>query len=219
MKRLGLLVACLLLVAISNPGICTAQQEVAAAPTGLRAFDYVGRVIQQGDDFHTFGYLTYIRGLDDALLFSDPEHRNEKTARFTFYSKTKLTSRAVVGNLFNVNLSGGLIVYVREPQPQATFEGAEAYKHFQATPIAFNEVHGQSIITITTPNGGINTAHLEGKQLQTPAFSIGGKTYRFGRADNYFKYSHTGAGKRTKPEPIEAEIWIAGQAVSHGRAK
>src|SRR5262245_6495778 len=66
------------------PGM-SAAGEVGVTQVGKIAYEFVGRIDQDGFNFVSYGYLTYVDGLPGSVLFADPVNHNEATARITYY--------------------------------------------------------------------------------------------------------------------------------------
>ena len=102
--------------------------------------------------FEAFGYLTHISGLPAASLFSHPAPRDETTARSTFYARTRLISRAVVANIFNVT-SGGRARFYLDRSPDGDFDRPASFR--DGTRIAAERMRFQTILNVQAPNSGI----------------------------------------------------------------
>jgi hypothetical protein len=190
-----------------------APQEVAAAPGGQNALEYVGKVDQDDRAFVAYGYLTHIDGLADSQLFSDPNNRNEATARFTYSATATMTGRSIIENIFAVNAAGILTVYFNQA-PKGDFKDPKTFASGVA--IASYDFRAQSIINVTSPNTGLNTAIIEATQQNASAFKLENAEYVFGHPKLLHRYSHTGFGKRSNAEPPRAVIVVAGYAVVAG---
>lgn len=66
--------------------------EVGTGLPGLNLYEFVGRVDQAGVAFTGYGYLSYLRGMDNSQIFSNPLNPSEGTAHFTYYATATLTS-------------------------------------------------------------------------------------------------------------------------------
>lgn len=218
-RSMKFLLACALLVAFvlvaDSANGQTRYQLVGVAPTGQVAFEYVGIVHQDGVDFEAYGYFTHIRGLPDESLFFDAAKRDEKNARFTFHGRSKMTGRSIVQKVFNVNTKGELVVYVRPRSMEAATMG-QGIEFSVGSKVAAFAFRGQSVIAVTSPDQGINTAVLEAKQLKEgrSVFKSGQKDYVFGLPDSLVTFNHVGHGVRSQAEPPIARISIAGRGVS-----
>jgi hypothetical protein len=200
------------LTAVRSP-VKAAAQEVGAPTGGQNALEYVGKVDQDDRAFVSYGYLTHIDGLSDNLLFTDPNSRTEATARFTFSATATMTGRSIIENIFAVNAAGTLTVYFNEA-PKGDFKDPKTFASGVA--IASYEIRAQSIINVTAPNTGLNTAILEATQQNASGFKLDNAEYVFGRPKMLHRYAHTGFGKRSNAEPPRAVIVIAGYAVVAG---
>ena len=192
-------------------------QQVGIASDGKVAFEYIGVVKQNGFDFTTFGYFTRIHGVPDSLLFFAGAQRDHRNARFTFLSESKMVSRSIVNKVFSLGIEGNMVVYIRRgTEKEANLEDAKGFD--VGDPIATMDVRGQSVISVTAPNVGVNSAVLELKQTkeQWKGFTDGKGNYTFGQPNSEFRLNHIGHGERLQPEPPIATITIAGHAVSVG---
>lgn len=199
-----------------GPLCATPPTEVGVAPAGGTACEYVGVVSQDDAKFIVFGYLTKVRGLDDRVLFTDAEDRNEKTARFTFYSESKMTGRSLLGNLFVVQAAGTLTIYSRPDGNAAADFEKPSFADFRGTPVAFFKTEGQSTVIVTQPQRGLNMANFTVKQVAANPFETAGGPYQFGGEGREYRFSHSGAGEREPGEPVKATLWIAGHAIAVG---
>ncbi len=215
-SRLGLGVAVVLVA--SSVGIASTQAAgpvtvVGVVPVGQTAQEFVGRVHQEGSTFTQYGYLTHVAGIPDALLFSDPNFRDESHARITFYSKTTLTSRSVIDTLFALNTAGDTRLYFQtNPNRKPTDAGSFA----QGAQIATYTVRVHDILNVQAPNVGIATASESLVQRLVKAFTLRGKQYRLGRTGLHQRLSATGEGKRSSVSPLVSDIIIAGDVVVTG---
>src|SRR5438128_1554415 len=80
-------------------------------PQGTRAFELIGQVDQNGEDFAGYGYLTHVAGLPDDQLFTGQGVHSEASARLTFYGPAKQTARSVISNVIVIDAVGTLQFY------------------------------------------------------------------------------------------------------------
>lgn len=193
----------------------TSFERLGPGPEGKPAFSYIGVVKQNGETFTTFGYLTHLNGLPNELLFFDAGERDHRNARFTFYSRTKMTSKSVLNKVFSLGVEGQLNLYLRSTPVEDA--DTSQVRGFQAgTQVASMRIRGQSVVAVTTPNSGINSATLQ--LTQTPnvwgGFSIEDRGFTFGRPGSQMQMTHIGRGEKTQDAPVIASITIAGAATT-----
>ena len=202
----------------SSLGIAASQaagpvRAIGVVPVGETAQEFVGRVHQEGVAFTQYGYLTHVAGIPDALLFSDPNFRDESHARITFYSKTTLTARSVIDTVFSLNTAGDTRLYFQaNPNRQPT----DATAFAQGVQIANYTVRVHDILNVQAPNVGIATASESLVQHLSKAFTLQGKRYRLGRVGLRQRLTATGEGKRSSLSPLVSDIVIAGDVVVTG---
>src|SRR5262249_26966825 len=89
-------------------------QEVGVAPNGANALELIGKIDQNALAFNGYGYVTYISGIPDDQMFSDPINHNETTAHFTFASTGTASARSVLETIFVLNGTGTTTIYYNE---------------------------------------------------------------------------------------------------------
>jgi hypothetical protein len=210
------LVAALVLTALLTAALISAvwqtssaatSAEIGVAPTGQNSVEYVGIVDQNGANFTAYGYLTYIAGITDTLLFSDPLSRTESTARFTFYGTATMTARSVVNNAFNLNADGQLTFYYDEDQG-ADFGDPTSFMRGAA--VADAAARFQNVLMVTAPNTGIANGVAELHQTAATSFVLAGQSYQLGRNSLDHRFEFDGFGTRLEPVAPRALIVIAG---------
>lgn len=180
--------------------------EVGVAPLGRNAVEFVGIVDQNGLDFTYYGYLTYIAGITNTLLFRDPISHTEGTARFTFYGNATLTGRAIVNNLFNLNATGTITYFFDENQG-ADFADPASFTRGAA--IASATTRFQNVLVVTAPNTGIANGVAELTQTSSAPFELAGQSYQLGRNLMEQRFTYNGFGTRLEPTAPRAVIVIA----------
>lgn len=213
---LGVLLLTLLLFLIgwSLMPVGAATPEVGIAPAAHNAYEFVGRIDQDGFNFTGYGYLTYIRGLDNSQLFTNPITPTEGTAHFTFFATATLTSRAIISNIFVIDSLGPMTFYYQS-NPQADFNNPTSFA--SGTPIATASVRFHNILNVQGPNQGIATNIGEVTQFTATPFTLGQETYQLGRAGLLHRLSATGQGTRTDPVIPRSFVLFAGNAVTIGQ--
>jgi hypothetical protein len=219
------LLLALLLVA-SSSGHTHALGRVATAPAaastvevgtglpGLNLYEFVGRVDQAGVAFTGYGYLSYVKGMDNSQIFSNPLNPSEGTAHFTYYATATLTSRAVISSIFAID-SVGPITFYYQPTPSAAFDNPASFA--AGTPIATGVIRYQSILNVQAPNQGISDGIGEFVQATAGPFSIGGTTYQFGQAGMVERMTTFGQGTRLDALLPKSFVVLSGNAVDTGQ--
>src|SRR3954451_17664522 len=114
-----LLAALLFATALGAPRTATMPDSAAAAAAGevgspqlgKIAYEFVGRIDQDGPNFVSYGYLTHVDGLPESVLFADPVNHSETTARITYYATGTLTARSVISGVTELNALGATRFY------------------------------------------------------------------------------------------------------------
>jgi hypothetical protein len=215
------LIAVTLLLVVA--GFALNRQSTAAAPAnievgtalGLTATEFVGREDQNGANFIAYGYLTYVHGLTDTLLFSstNPLLNNETTARLTYYATASLTARSVISSVFTVN-SIGTVIYYFNQTPNGDFSNPNSFA--SGVPIVTGTVRYQDILNVQAPNLGIATGTGEFTQVGIAPFTVGGQTFQLGRVGIQERIFTTGEGTRTDPITPKSFVVQAGNAFVTG---
>lgn len=211
--RFPLVVALLIAAGLATVFFASAWQstsaataaEIGIAPAGRNSMEFVGIVDQNGPQFSYYGYLTYIAGITQTLLFRDPISHTEATARFTFSGTSTLTGRSVVENLFNLNAAGTVTFYYDETQG-ADFDDPSSFARGTAIATATTRFH--NVLIVTAPNTGIANGEAELTQTVTTPFVVGGQSYQFGRNGLQQRFTYNGIGKRLEPTTPRAVIVI-----------
>lgn len=214
--RIGV-IACGVLLAISVPSAATrasgsakaraAASVVGAGANGQHAFEFTGRIDQNGTVLVSYGYLTHVQGLSDAALFSNRANTSESTARFTYYGSARVTNRAVNGVLFNLGSRGSVTFYFNAAAG-AAFGDPSSFKRGRS--IATFTNRQQSIVNVISPNQGVLTVMGEAVQTKSGTFTLQSKQYRFGRRGLREDVMATGQGIRSQPSPPVASFPTAG---------
>ena len=131
-----------------------APQVVGVAPPALNALEYVGKLDQTALLFNGYGYFTYISGIPDDIMFTNPINHPEATARFTFTTSAHLTARSVIETLFVINATGTTTMYFNDT-PKADFKDPKSFA--SGTAIASASERWQSILSVQSPDTGIAT--------------------------------------------------------------
>ena len=186
----------------------------AQASTRQTAFEYVGRIDQNGGSFVSYGYVTYLYGVDSSVLFTDPVLHDEAHARLTYYATASLTSRSVISDVFVLNASGVTNFNFDYEYPGATFISPISFVH-GATSGAFT-MRNQNVLIVQSPAKGLATNNGEMVQTSSGSFSYGGHTYHFGEVGLPLNLWFTGQGTLTDPVTPKSFVVGAGNAIATG---
>jgi hypothetical protein len=220
MKRsfsLGLLVSTLAMVAcLVSPTVVPAAEKaiVGTPPEGTKAVEFLGRSDQNGSNLTHYGYLTFIFGLADDLLFLDSNTRTEATARFTFFATTTLSSRFELGNLIATTAPGTLTIYFTDT-PGSDFNDPRSFASGQ--PIATFSIQYHNILNVQAPNQGLSSAIADLVQLHADAFTLEGRRYFLGHKGLRERVWATGQGTRIQVDPLLSFFLLAGNITVTGR--
>jgi hypothetical protein len=124
-----------------------------------------------------FGYFTFIKGVDDRLLFaeSDPSKQNEATAFFTTFVTAKTTRMTKNGPLLIFEAETEATAYFN-PTPHRDFSNPDSFK--EGMLIGAGEQTIQFVFDTTT---GLGTGVVAGKQMVAPPFMFHGELVQFGK--------------------------------------
>ncbi len=215
MKRLlSVVVSAVLLIAAIFT--LTAQRAPAAGPTevgvalfGQNAFEFTGRVDQNGLNITYCGYLTHIHGLTDTLLFSNPISPSESTARFLYYGTATLTGRTIISNVFHIDAAGTMSVYYSETPAGTLCDTSGA-------PIVTNTLRYEDITNVYAPYTAMVMDFGELTQLSANSFTLAGQMYQLGRVGLQERITAFGSATRTDPIAPKSFSTLAGNAVVTG---
>jgi hypothetical protein len=212
---LGLLcITLLFVVSLQLRPATAAPPQVGVALGGQNAFEFIGRIDQNGADFTGYGYLTQIKDLSYAQIYTNPAAASEDTARFTYVATATLTSRAVLTDVFTIDSQGTITFYFNESPPDRSFDNSASFA--SGTPIATASIRYQDILLVQAPNKGLASGVSEATQLDATAFTLDGQSYQFGYPDLLYRYSTIGNGTRVDPGPPISYVLLAGNAVTAG---
>jgi hypothetical protein len=200
-------------VAVATASRAAGPLTVGRPPIGQTALEFVGRVHQEGASFTQYGYLTHIAGIPDAMLFSDPNLRDEGHARFTYYAKTALTARSVLDTLFALTTAGDTRFFFQASPSRQPTDAAAFAKGVRIGTYA-GRIH--DVVNVQSPNNGIATATESLTEKQSGVFTLGGRQYRFGGVGLRERLSATGEGKRSSTSPLVSDLIFAGDVVVTG---
>jgi hypothetical protein len=213
----SLIVATFLLSAVRLPHSYAASGRavvsIGAGAIGQHTFEFIGKIDQNGSDFTSYGYITYMRTLPASALFTDAAHPSESTARFTYYAPGKLIARSVLGTLFDLASTGTMTIYA-SAAGGAAFANPVSFRH--GTVVAVLTTRQQSIVNVQAPNQGILTLMGEASQQTVQSFTLLGGTYRMGHVGLQAQLTAVGQGTRMEPTAPRASFNVAGAAIVGG---
>ncbi len=217
LRLMGLvLLGVALLLIINRPLGSTeaASPQVGIGTTQQNAFEFIGRIDQNDLDFSGFGYLTYIKGFDNADIYADSFNPSEDTARFTYVATTTLTSRAILSDVFVINAEGSMTIYFTETPYDRSFDSAASFA--SGTPIATASVRYHDILLVQSPNKGLASGTSELTQLSASTFRLNGQDYQFGKPNQFYRLTTIGNATRTNVDPPVSFVLLAGNATTTG---
>jgi hypothetical protein len=191
-----------------------APPQVGVGMSGQNAFEFIGRIDQDDMDFTGYGYLTYVRDLNNAEIYSDPVNPSESTARFTYVATATMTSRAILTDVFALGSQGTITFYFTQYPPSRSFDNPASFA--SGTPIATASMRYQDILLVQSANKGLATGLSEMTQLDASAFTLNGQSYQFGQPNLLYRLSTVGNGTRTNLDPLTSFVLLAGNAVKSG---
>ncbi len=176
--------------------------------------EFIGRVNQNGGTFTFIGYLTRVKGLDEASLFADgdPTARTEKTARFTFYAEMTMTSRSKVENVFAVDSTGRVDIFFDET-PSGSVDFTDPGSFSQGDLIASFSIRFQNSISVIEPAHGISKGWGVLTQIEAGHFRLDGRRVQFGHTGQRQRALTAGQGTLLNPATPISVIFITGNTV------
>jgi len=207
-----LCITSLLIISLQNGPAKAAPPQVGTGAAGQNAFEFIGRINQNDLEFTGFGYLTYIKDLNNAQIYTNPLNPSEDTARFTYVATATLTSRAILSDVFVINSQGTITFYFTESPPNRSFDDPASFAN--GTPIATASMRYQDILLVQSPSKGLATGVSEVTQLNASTFTLNGQSYQFGQPNLFYRFSTVGNGTRTSLEPLISSVLLAGNAVT-----
>ena len=188
-------------------------QEVGVPTAGQNALELIGEIEQNGLSFNGYGYLTYIAGVPNDQMFTDPVDHSEATAHFTYVSTAKLTARSILNGIFALDAAGSTTIYYND-QPAASFDTPDTFG--AGTAIAVSAERWQNIVNVQAPDTGIATGISEFTETSATPFTINGTDYQLGHVNLLLRFSYTGEGHRSDKVLPAANFVIAGYSVVGG---
>ena len=212
------------LVAVGLLGVLSAataqplsSQGYTASEIGLDAYQFVGRIDQDGATFTGYGYLYDIQGANPGALFTNPLNPAPSTAYITYYATATLSSRAVITDavraIFALNSVGNITFYY-QATPSASLDDPQSFAN--GTAVTTASMHFQDILSVQGPSRGLSEGKGEFTVLTAEPFTLGGKTVLFGRPGRVHHISTLGDAVRTDAQIPQSSVLLAGNAVHWG---
>jgi hypothetical protein len=203
-------------------GLPEAAPAAAAGPrvgSGLTDRHSVGLLMairQVGPSLAGFGYLTRVRGLTAAQLFTSPpaissadaRASDPGPARFTFFSEAKIESLSQLAEAISSTGGGNVRIYY-QARGGATFDDPASFA--KGLHIATLVGNFQNDLTLTEPNTADVHVTADLTQTRVRQFSAGAvPKLRFGGAGYAWTLRATGRGHRTEPTTPRSELTLSG---------
>ena len=193
---------------------------------GRTSLEFVGRAEQNCPGITIFGYVTHVRGLDDALLFAAPTAaaRNETTARISFFATTTIAQTFMVlplptqPSLFDSDSTGTLTFHFVETPSGRTFDTPSSFA--SGTAVSTNTLRFQDVVAAlggVDPSRGVVESHGELCQQSVVPFRLGGEVQRLGRRGLLQDVSTHGWSVRTSPSQPQSFTHFGGRTSPLGQ--
>ena len=191
-------------------------RRIGSGPTDRHSVGLLTAIRQVGPSLVGFGYLTRVRGLNNAQLFTtapaiqsaDPRASDPGPARFTFYSEAKIESLSQLGAAIS-STGGGRVRIYYQASGGASF--ADPASFAKGLLIATLDGSFQNDLTVIEPNtADVNvTADLIQTQARSFTSATAGRL-RFGGPRYAWTWRATGRGIRTDPTTPRSELTLSG---------
>jgi hypothetical protein len=193
-----------------------AGRRVGSGPTDRHSVGLLMAIRQEGPTLAGFGYLTRVRGLDGAQLFTtapaihsaDPRASDPAPARFTFYSEAKIESLSQLGEAISSTGAGRVRIYY-QANGGASFGDPASFA--RGLLIATLSGNFQNDLTVTEPNTA--DVHMTADLTQSGGrlfTSKGAGSLRFGGPGYAWTLRASGRGHRTEPATPRSELTLSG---------
>jgi hypothetical protein len=135
-----------------------------------------------------YGYLSFLRSLDQVFTSDVPAQQNEKTALFTFFNEA-VTQRVVLhGNLRVVTRVGTSTIYFNQtPSGDLTTPNPDSFRSGQ--PILRSSWRHQVALDSLS---GLFFVHFENTVTSTDSFEFQGREVRIGKVGDQYRMSLIG---------------------------
>ena len=165
----------------------------------LTWMEFVGQVVNPTPaTSNQFGYLTYLRGVDQ--LFSGPD-QGANTARFTFFNETNTVSVLNHGPLRIITREGTTTIYL---SGGADFANPDSFR--AGTPLQTSQL--RHVVVLNTTDNSFTTI-FENVITSVSGVHVVDGVIQFGRVGQMFRTTVLGQ----IVAPIPPNGWIAGFAV------
>ncbi len=216
-RLLGLLVLALFLTMADaqRQALAAGATQIGIAPAGENALEFIGQTDQDGTNFTSYGYLTYVYDLPDTVLFSDATSHTEATARITYFATATANAggHATLANII-VHDSTGMVTFYLSKGSGSSFKDPKSFA--SGAPILTASIRSQDILNVQGLNLGIATGISEFAQMTAEPFTLQGQEYQLGRVGLLERFTFVGEGTRSTPGP-HGTIVLAGYAVVTGQ--
>ena len=191
-------------------------RRIGSGPTDRHSVGLLMAIRQVGPSLVGFGYLTRVRGLNNAQLFTaapaihsaDPRASDPGPARFTFYSEAKIESLSQLGAAIS-STGGGRVRIYYQANGGASFGDPASFA--KGLLIATLDGNFQNDLTVTEPNTADVNVTADLTQTQARAFtSAAAGRLRFGGPRYAWRWRATGRGIRTDPATPRSELTLSG---------
>lgn len=193
-----------------------AGRRIGSGPTDRHSVGLLMAIRQVGPSLVGFGYLTRVRGLNNAQLFTtppaihsaDPRASDPGPARFTFYSEAKIESLSQLGEAISSTGAGRVRIFY-QGSGGASFGDPSSFA--KGLLIATLDGNFQNDLTVTEPNTA--DVHVTADLTQSGARSFTSASagrLRFGGPRYAWTMRATGRGHRTDPATPRSELTLSG---------
>ena len=202
---------------VPQPATAASVTAIGVAPPGENALEFIGQIDQVGTSFTSYGYLTYVYNLPDALLFSDPTIHSEATAQITYFATATANAggHAALANIIVHDSTGTVTFYFNKASGASSFKDPKSFASGVA--ILTASLRSQDILNVQGVNLGIATGISEFNQKTAGSFTIQGQDYQLGNVGLLERFSFVGEGTRSAAGP-QGTIVVAGYAEVTGKA-
>ena len=197
-------------------GAAGSGRRVGSGPTDRHSVGLLMAIRQVGPSLIGFGYLTRVRGLNSAQLFTtppavhsaDPRASDPGPARFTFYSEAKIESLSQLGEAIS-STGGGRVRIYYQAGGGASFGDPATFG--RGLLIATLTGNFQNDLTVSEPNTA--DVHMTADLTQSGGRRFAGQgagNLRFGGIGYAWTMRATGRGRRTDPATPRSELTLSG---------
>jgi len=194
-----------------DPAFAASQGVIGVSEKGGNGSEYIGVIQQVGPTFTAVGYLTHVRGVNAADLFTDPSIRNAATARLTFTSNAAAVSNSNVGSVTQISAVGTLKIYFNA---LGGADFADALSFAAGDEVASFDARFQNILSVIAPNTGVASATVDAVQTAARSFTLNGRLLKFGHPQLVQHMTLSGKGARVQVDPPISTTEFAASAVT-----